>query len=1388
MAIHKNLTGDEAVHQAAFVQPTDPGAIGAYKFWTDTSLTPPILKLRNGTNNGWISLGAARAATEQFGGLQVNNDLHVGGQAYFAGSAFVTGRVEAGDGVRFSDGTTQTTAATNGGSNALASATSNGLMSAAQFTQLAGANEYGGPAQGNHLVRYTFDGKILGRAIEPFKGDLSNDPDYVAGDPSWTAAKGAVPAPAVGDASAGKFLSSYGDWRVPGGVSGSGQAGYVARWSAANTLEKSLISEAGGIVRFGNGLGNNVVDGYLYLSDLYSRRVQSRGGKYQLDETNKALGLASDMKVKWTADLADPYTNVDVAIGRRANGAVEVNNGTAGALRDVFLRRLTFADSTFLETANVLPGGTTGGVGGSPANILELVGVADCKVLTDVTVRRNSSLVTSAGTTFNSGDVGKLVDLSEVLASVLGTDGVANFDNAVGYIHAIDSADTTNHTVVVYWQDGVTPLSIILRGDSAIATLTNVTMTYGTDNAAAFRSQIAGLANIVANKRAVSIRLPAGNYAVSRLGCNKENIINTPYGNVPAITYEGILNLPSNCRLYGDGMGVSILTLLGHSRSGAKNMGNPGSSVNFRGDWVSNTNNYIQGDAVKFNGNTYVALTATVGQNIDPSLAANNESWGLLLGNVAVLYISDNVHDVTIENLTVRGTNLSAAEMYVIQQSGVFAPQGVPGTNAYSFGIRYGVGLVKQENVRVRNVEAAYFYGMGGRNDGDQENSSLEPSQINFVMDGCHFHHNGDNGLNVAWCGGTQISNSRFEFNGAGGLEMTTSRLIFFGNHVNNNRNVGVAFGGVGNPSVIQAISCYGNFFYRNGAYRTSETPVTLYGTGAGMQLGGNAIIVDIAGNFFFENLATGISAAQGAADFSSADRLFTLRGNKIWNNGNIGLSAGIDGMILDSNEVFSENPYVISTITGNGTSNVAWTAKEPFTRDMRGGKLRLGGTVDVFGVQDGGTVYNIISIDPVAQTMVVDANVPSATADAIIGGKYSQFTGIQIGGHNIQSINNYSHGHGARDVLCDGLSLRLVNPYVGMGIQVEMAYDGVGGGIGGFRCMQVGTTLTWTGGRRGFPNKTQAPRLTKILVGGLPFYIDTIDDPPSGVLSINNNGTLTRVSGDNFNKAWDSFQDFLITIGGVNYPIVSVATDGQSMTVNIAQATGLTPRGTGNVKWKLFRVANVVHTTAGLPASYWAWTNGTLTVSGANGIYTPANGSGPTALSGLTGGVLQIGTGFYKVTSAATGVGAIAGTITIENPPVAGNYAASMSELPFIIPASFQYGDGSIHTVPPKVTGDNTPTLKVIDGTSYTLDLEDANSVLIFTNASAVTLSVPHGLPKAFYTTLKQKGAGQVTISPSAGVTAEAYGGHTSTAGQFAIATLIFEADNVYSLGGQTV
>ena len=90
------------------------------------------------------------------------------------------------------------------------------------------------------------------------------------------------------------------------------------------------------------------------------------------------------------------------------------------------------------------------------------------------------------------------------------------------------------------------------------------------------------------------------------------------------------------------------------------------------------------------------------------------------------------------------------------------------------------------------------------------------------------------------------------------------------------------------------------------------------------------------------------------------------------------------------------------------------------------------------------------------------------------------------------------------------------------------------------------------------------------------------------------------------------------------------------------------------------------------------------------------------------------------------------------------------------------------------------------ITGTSHTLAEADDGKVLLFTNGSAIILTIPTGLTLGHSCTVIQQGAGQITFTPSS-TTLRNRQSHTKTAGQHAIVGLVQYAANVYNLGGDT-
>lgn len=86
--------------------------------------------------------------------------------------------------------------------------------------------------------------------------------------------------------------------------------------------------------------------------------------------------------------------------------------------------------------------------------------------------------------------------------------------------------------------------------------------------------------------------------------------------------------------------------------------------------------------------------------------------------------------------------------------------------------------------------------------------------------------------------------------------------------------------------------------------------------------------------------------------------------------------------------------------------------------------------------------------------------------------------------------------------------------------------------------------------------------------------------------------------------------------------------------------------------------------------------------------------------------------------------------------------------------------------------------------GTTYTLLSSDAGKIVTLSNASAITLTVPTGLPIGFNCTIVQLGAGVVTFTAS-GTTINNRQSFTQTGGQYAVASIVSRSTNTFIIGG---
>jgi hypothetical protein len=89
------------------------------------------------------------------------------------------------------------------------------------------------------------------------------------------------------------------------------------------------------------------------------------------------------------------------------------------------------------------------------------------------------------------------------------------------------------------------------------------------------------------------------------------------------------------------------------------------------------------------------------------------------------------------------------------------------------------------------------------------------------------------------------------------------------------------------------------------------------------------------------------------------------------------------------------------------------------------------------------------------------------------------------------------------------------------------------------------------------------------------------------------------------------------------------------------------------------------------------------------------------------------------------------------------------------------------------------------VSGTSHTLSASDNGASLVFSNGSAITLTVASGLGAEFSCVIVQKGTGQITPTAAGGVTISSRQSYTKTAGQYAVMSLLAVAADTFILFG---
>jgi hypothetical protein len=117
-------------------------------------------------------------------------------------------------------------------------------------------------------------------------------------------------------------------------------------------------------------------------------------------------------------------------------------------------------------------------------------------------------------------------------------------------------------------------------------------------------------------------------------------------------------------------------------------------------------------------------------------------------------------------------------------------------------------------------------------------------------------------------------------------------------------------------------------------------------------------------------------------------------------------------------------------------------------------------------------------------------------------------------------------------------------------------------------------------------------------------------------------------------------------------------------------------------------------------------------------------------------------------------------------------------------------YTAGNVSTTG-TLTGGNSSTSSISgfganintqSGTTYTIDATDNGKVIQTTGASAITITIPTGLPTGFNCTVVQMGAGQITFSG----TYLNRTGFTKSASQYSVISILNLGSNNYIVTGE--